>query len=59
MSGKVSKTAAEQLEKARLAITNTLSDTEIQNMVAVYGYTAAKMQEGKRLYDEAVEAVNT
>lgn len=59
MSGKVSKTAAEELEKMRLAITNTLTDTEIQNQVAVYGYTAAKMQEGKELYENAVETVNS
>jgi hypothetical protein len=58
MSGKVSKTAAEQLEMARLATTNTLSDSEIQNLVAGYGYPADKIQEGKRLYENAVEAVN-
>ncbi|HJZ46836.1 MAG TPA: hypothetical protein VKE41_06705 [Roseiflexaceae bacterium] len=51
-------TIAGQLNIARLAISNTLADAELQALVVVYGYTVDKMQAGKRLYDLAVAAVN-
>ena len=41
-----------------MAIGNTLTDTEIQSLVAAYGYTAARMNEGKQLYDKAFNGVN-
>src|SRR5262249_23247406 len=37
---------------------NTLRDSELQALVAVYGYTAEKIQEGQELYRVAAEAVN-
>lgn len=48
----------QQLAAAQTAINNTLSDAEIQGMVAQYGYPAEKLSEGKRLYDSAFTAVN-
>lgn len=52
-------TMAGQLNAARLAISNTLSDPEIQHAVAQFGYTTEKLQEGSRLYDVALISVNT
>ena len=42
----------------RLAISNPLSDFEIQSLVAQFGYAADKLSEGKALYDAALAAVN-
>jgi hypothetical protein len=58
MATKPMRSTAEQLNAAQIIITNTLADPEIQIAVACYGYSAAKMQEGKTLYEEAVAAVN-
>jgi hypothetical protein len=55
---KSSQTIADRLNAAQVAINNTLTDTEIQSLVAAYGYTAAKMNEGKQLYDLAFNGVN-
>ena len=53
------RSTAEQLNAAQIIITNTLADAEIQLAVAHYGYSTAKMQEGKALHEGAVSAVNT
>jgi hypothetical protein len=50
---------ARQLSAASLAINNTLNDTELQALVAIYGYTAAKISEGQQIYLTAAGAVNT
>ena len=49
---------ADQLNAARLAISNTLADDELLSLVAAYGYGAARLGEGQRLYDAAVAAVD-
>ena len=49
---------ADQLSAARLAISNTLADDELLSLVAAYGYGAARLGEGQRLYDAAVAAVD-
>jgi hypothetical protein len=51
-------TIAGQLNAARVAINNTLADSELHAMVALYGYTNDRMREGQRLYDAAIAAVN-
>lgn len=50
-------TIARQSSAANLAINNTLSDKELQGLVATYGYTNEKMQAGKKIYTSAAEAV--
>nr|WP_309686267.1 hypothetical protein [Armatimonas sp.] len=42
---------AKQIERARLMIDGTLSNPDIQDAVAPYGYPATRMQEGKALLD--------
>jgi hypothetical protein len=49
---------AGQLNAGQLAISNSLSDPEIQSLVAQFGYPADKLNEGKALYDCALSAVN-
>ena len=49
---------AGQLNAGQLAISNSLSDPEIQSLVAQFGYPAEKLNEGKALYDCALSAVN-
>jgi hypothetical protein len=49
---------AERLNTAKLAIQNSLADTEIQTLVAGYGYPATRLNEGKTLYDAALLAVS-
>jgi hypothetical protein len=51
-------TIAQQLNAAQVAISNSLADSEIQGLVADYGYSATKLNAGKALYDTAVTAVN-
>ncbi len=51
-------TNADQLNKAQLAITNSIGDPEIQSLVAQFGYPADKLGDGKDLYDAAQAAVN-
>jgi hypothetical protein len=58
MSSRSTRSLADQINAARLAISNTLSDPEIQHMVARYGYTLDKLAEGQRLYDTAIANVN-
>jgi hypothetical protein len=49
---------AQELNAGQLAISNSLSDPEIQSLVAQFGYPAEKLNEGKALYDTALAAVN-
>jgi hypothetical protein len=51
-------TIAQQLNAAQLAIVNSLADPEIKAAVAQFGYTTAKLNAGKKLYDAALAAVN-
>ena len=58
MPTKPVSTIAQQLNAAQLAISNSLGDAEITAAVAQYGYTTAKLNEGKALYEAALAAVN-
>ncbi len=58
MSTRPHHTIAQQLNAGQLAISNSLSDPEIQSLVAQFGYPANKLNEGKALYDCALSAVN-
>lgn len=58
MNAYSARTIADQLNVARLAISNTLTDDEIAALVAKYGYGQARLQEGKELYEAALAAVN-
>lgn len=46
-------TIEENLTDANLVIENSLNDTEILNMVTVFGYNAEKIGEGKTFYEAA------
>src|SRR5208337_1840903 len=59
MSTRPHHTIAQQLNAGQLAISNSLSDPEIQSLVAQFGYPAEKLNEGKALYDAALAAVNS
>ena len=50
------QTIDEFLTDARVALDNSGANSEIQERLAVYGYTPERMQEGRALYDEAVAA---
>ena len=58
MSTRPMKSAAQQLNAAQLAIANSLADPEIKAAVAQFGFTTAKLNKGKALYDAALAAVN-
>ena len=58
MSTRPMKSAAEQLTAAQVAIANSLSDPEIKAAVAQFGFTTAKLNKGKALYEAALAAVN-
>ncbi len=51
-------TTAQQLNAAQLAIANSLADPEIKAAVTQFGFTTAKLNKGKALYDAALAAVN-
>jgi hypothetical protein len=59
MTSRPKRSVAQELNTARLAISNSLADGEIQGLVEAYGYTATKLNEGKALYESALAAVNT
>lgn len=48
---------AERLNAAQVAVSNSLADAEIQSLVAAYGYSPAKLNEGQALYEAALAAV--
>jgi hypothetical protein len=58
MATKPRQGIAQRLNAAQLAIVNSLSDPEILELVGQYGYTVAKLEAGKELYESALEAVN-
>ncbi len=58
MPTKPTTTIAQQLNTAQIAISNSLADAEIKSAVAEYGYTTAKLNAGKTLYNNALAAVN-
>jgi hypothetical protein len=51
-------THSEQINRAEMAINNTLADAEIQKAVAACGFPAATMKEGLKLYEAALAALN-
>jgi hypothetical protein len=57
MSKRTKNNISKRLNQAQTAINNTLADPEIQGLMAGYGYSAAKMTEGKQLYQQAVAVV--
>lgn len=58
MSTRPHFTIAERLNAAKLAIANSLEEAEIQSLVSGYGYSPAKLGEGKALYEAALAAVS-
>ena len=58
MTSKPKQTIAQELNAGQLAISNSLSDPEIQSLVAQFGYPADQLNHGKALYDCALSAVN-
>jgi len=50
---------AQQLNAAQVAISNSLADAAMLKMLTEYGYTAAKIKQGQKLYETARLAVNT
>ncbi|MBI5953667.1 MAG: hypothetical protein HY865_18590 [Chloroflexi bacterium] len=49
---------AQRLNAAQLAIVNSLSDLEIKELVGSFGYTVARLEAGRALYEAALAAVN-
>jgi len=41
---------AEQLNAVQIAINNTLADADLQKALAAYGYSAARLEQGRQLY---------
>lgn len=58
MPNRPKDTIAKQLNKAQLAIANSLADAEISTAVAQYGYDETKLNAGMALYTTALTAVN-
>lgn len=58
MATKSKQSIAQQLTDAQITISNSLSDPEIQELVAAFGYTAGKLNAAKDLYDAALAATN-
>ena len=58
MTSRSKFTIAERLNTAKVAIAKSLADTEIQSLVAGYGYSPEKLNEGMSLYEAALAAVN-
>ncbi|GIV45314.1 MAG: hypothetical protein KatS3mg036_0132 [Ignavibacterium sp.] len=52
------RSISELLTSAQTVIFNSLADPEILGYVSKYGYTKEKLEEGKQLYEAAVEAKN-
>ena len=53
------RTIASQLNAAQVAISNSLSDAGMLKLLAEYGYNAARIKEGQKLYEAARQAVNS
>lgn len=58
MAPRSSNSIAEQLKKAEIRISNSLSNADVKAEVAKKGYTEEKLNEGKALKDAATLAVN-
>jgi len=58
MSNKPKRSIANRLNRAQVAINNTLADTEILNRATEYGFAETKMQAGLALFQTAQGAVN-
>ncbi|HAD82874.1 MAG: hypothetical protein A2509_02755 [Candidatus Edwardsbacteria bacterium RIFOXYD12_FULL_50_11] len=58
MPVKTSRTIAAQLNSAQVAVSNALADAGMLKLLAEYGYTAARIKEGQKLYEAARLAVN-
>lgn len=58
MPSRPTDSIAERLNIAKVAIANSLADPEIQSLVAGYGYSPEKLNEGNALYEAALAAVN-
>lgn len=58
MPTKPTHTIARQLVLAQVAISNSLSDKKILQLVSEYGYNSARLREGQKLYEAARLAVN-
>lgn len=57
MPNKLNVSIAERINSADLAISNSLADAEIQSLVAVYGYSPVKLNQGRSLFVSAQSAV--
>ena len=49
-----SRSIANRLESARLALTNALAESDLLNDLTQYGYDEARLQQGKGLYESAL-----
>jgi hypothetical protein len=49
-----SRSIANRLESARLALTNAMAETELRSALAPFGYDEARLQQGKGLYESAL-----
>lgn len=49
-----SRSIANRLESARLALTNALAESDLLNALTEYGYDEARLQQGKGLYESAM-----
>jgi len=58
MATRPTNTIGKELNAAQLAISNSLAESEIQSLVAAYGYTAARLEEGRSLYEAALKGVD-
>jgi hypothetical protein len=58
MTRRFPKSKAEKLNSMQLAIENTLDSQEIIELVAAFGYSAEVLDEGRTLYQNAIDAVN-
>lgn len=57
MAKRPKNSTAEQLKRAKIALTNTAADIEIQSAVAAYGYNETTMAAGWTYYNDADAAV--
>jgi len=58
MTNKRKRSIAKRLNRAQVATSNTLADTEILNRATEYGFDETKMQAGLALFQTAQGAVN-
>ena len=49
-----SRSIANRLESARLALTNAMAETELRSALAPFGYDEARLQQGKGHYESAL-----